>query len=60
MIAFNTDPEAYRLSNGYIVSEQGKPPDFVMEVASPSTAAADVGEKRDYYAEMGIPRVLAV
>lgn len=55
MIAFNADPEAYRLSNGYIVSEQGKPPDFVMEVASPSTAAADVGEKRDYYAEMGIP-----
>ena len=55
LIAFNVRPKDYRLSNGYIVSEQGKPPDFVMEVASISTAATDTGEKRDYYAEMRIP-----
>ena len=48
-------PADYRASNGYIVSEQGKPPDFVLEVASESTAEADVGAKRDYYAELGIP-----
>ena len=54
MIAFDADPEAYRQSNGYVISEQKKPPDFVLEIASPSTAEADVGEKRDYYAEMGI------
>ena len=55
LIAFNVSPGDYRQSNGYIVSEQGKPPDFVMEVASISTASTDTGEKRDYYADMGIP-----
>ncbi len=55
LIAFEVDPVAYEASNGYIVSEQGKPPDFVLEVASESTAEADVGAKRDYYAELGIP-----
>ena len=28
LIAFNADPEAYQNSNGYVISEQGKPPDF--------------------------------
>ena len=37
LIAFDADPEAYHRSNGYIVSEQGKPPDFVLEIGSPST-----------------------
>lgn len=55
LIAFNVSPENYRQSNGYISSEQGKPPDFVMEVASADTAENDTGEKRDYYASMGIP-----
>ena len=55
LIAFNVSPEDYRQSNGYISTEQGKPPDFVMEVASVTTAETDTGEKRDYYASMGIP-----
>ena len=55
LIAFDADPEAYHRSNGYIVSEQGKPPDFVLEIGSPSTGRVDVGEKRDYYAALGIP-----
>ena len=55
LIAFDVSPEDYRASNGYIVSEQGKPPDFVMEVASPSTAEVDTGDKRDDYAFLGIP-----
>ena len=55
LIAFDVSAADYRASNGYIVSEQGKPPDFVLEVASESTAEADVGAKRDYYAELGIP-----
>lgn len=29
-------------------------PDFALEVASPSTAANDIGRKRDLYAELGI------
>ena len=55
LVAFGVDPEVYRRSNGYIVSEQGKPPDFVLEVASESTGAMDVGAKRVDYARLGIP-----
>ena len=55
LIAFNVSPEDYAASNGYIISEQGKPPDFVLEVASESTAETDTGPKRDDYAALGIP-----
>ena len=54
LVAFGVNPEAYRLSNAYVISEQGKPPDFVMEIASPSTGRIDVTEKRDDYEELGI------
>ena len=55
MIAFGVDPALYRQSNGYIISEQGKPPDFVLEVASRSTGGEDTGPKRRDYEAMGIP-----
>ena len=55
MIAFNVDPAGYRARNAYVISEQGKPPDFVLEIASPSTGRNDVGFKRDGYAALGIP-----
>ena len=55
LVAFDVFPDLYKANNGYIVSEQGKPPDFVLEVASPSTAAQDTGPKREDYARMGIP-----
>ncbi len=55
LVAFNVNPADYAASNGYIISEQGKPPDFVMEVASESTARIDMMEKRDDYAALGIP-----
>ena len=48
-------PQAYRDSNGYVISEQGKPPDFVMEIASRSTGRQDVEVKRPGYAGLGIP-----
>ncbi len=54
LVAFGADPAAYRASNGYVVEEQGKPPDFVLEVASESTGEHDVGDKRDYYESLGI------
>lgn len=54
LIAFNVSPTLYRENNGYISSEQGKPPDFVLEVASESTGETDTGEKRDDYATLGI------
>ena len=55
LIAFGVDPEAYHRSNGYIIPEQGKPPDFVLEIASRSTAAVDITDKRRNYAALGIP-----
>ena len=55
LVAFGVDPDAYELSNGYVVAEQGKPPDFVLEIASESTADVDVGAKRRDYAALGIP-----
>lgn len=55
LVAFDADPAAYLARNGYVISEQGKPPDFVMEVASPSTGRRDTQDKRIIYATLGIP-----
>ena len=55
LIALGADPKTYRENNGYIISEQGKPPDFVLEIASRSTGRQDVVEKRTAYANLGIP-----
>ena len=55
LIALGVDrPESYsRL--GYSLEDQGKPPDFVLEVGSPTTALNDYTTKRDGYAAFGIP-----
>ena len=53
LVAFDADPAAYDARNGYMVSEQGKPPDFILEVASRRTATEDLNEKKDYYERMG-------
>ncbi len=53
--AFDVDAEAIRQRNGYVIWEVGKPPDFVLEVASESTADNDTGYKRDLYGRVGIP-----
>ncbi len=55
LVAFDVDPALYRASNGYVIDEQGKPPDFVLEVASPHTGHVDVGEKREACESLGIP-----
>ena len=55
-IAFDVDEEHIRkeMAN-FWVWRIGKLPDFVMEMASKSTAANDLGHKRDLYAELEIP-----
>ena len=55
LIALGADPETYRENNGYIISVQGKPPDFVLEIASRRTGRRDVVQKRARYAALGIP-----
>ena len=47
-------PSEITASNGYAISEIGKPPDFVLEVASKSTGRRDYMEKRDIYAGYGV------
>ena len=54
LIAFNADPELYEHNNGYVVSEQGKALDFVLEVAPSRTRAEDNTNKRDFYALHGV------
>ena len=41
--------------SSYFVWVEGKPPDWVLEVASPGTQADDRGVKRRRYAAMGVP-----
>ena len=41
--------------NSYRVWQEGKPPDWVLEVASDGTVDVDVAEKRREYAEVGVP-----
>ena len=52
--AFDVDAAAIRRRNGYVIWEVGKPPDFVLEVASETTADHDTGRKRELYAALGI------
>ena len=54
LVAFGVDPAAYRETNGYVIAEQGKPPDWVLEIASEGTGQNDVGEKREFYERLGI------
>ena len=55
LVAFDVDPSLYKASNGYIISDHGKPPDFVLEIASPRTGRNDAGRKRVDYAKIGVP-----
>ena len=53
-MALGVDAEAIRKRRGYLIWEVGKPPDFVLEVASQSTVKYDCTGKRDLYAAMGV------
>ena len=55
IIAFGVDAAARMKDNGYLIWEAGKPPDVVIEVASPNTASRDLGIKRDIYADIAVP-----
>ncbi len=54
MVVFDCDMEdAYRI-DGYAIDRQGKPPDFVLEVASKTTGVVDYTAKRGDYERFGI------
>ncbi len=56
-IAFGVDAEAIRPLKLYLPWEAGKTPDWVLEVASESTARQDVNRKPSVYAQIGIPEI---
>ena len=43
-----------RSRDTYKIWEEGKPPDFVLEVASPGTAGDNAGDKMELYARLGV------
>ena len=55
MVAFNIRHARILAQKGYAISEQGKPPDFVLEVASDTTSRRDETLKWRDYASFGIP-----
>ena len=55
MVAFNCNRDLLIRQKGYATLTQGKPPDFVLEVASESTGKVDYTDKRIEYASYGIP-----
>ena len=55
IIAFDCDPERAIERQGYDIDEQGKPPDFALEIASKTTGRVDYTEKRVDYERYGIP-----
>ena len=54
-LAFGVDAQAIRQRKLYLPWEAGKPPDWVLEVASSSTGREDIGRKRAIYARIGVP-----
>lgn len=52
LVSFGVDFSSEEITrvNGYVISEIGKPPDFVLEVASQTTGRRDYIEKRRIYA----------
>ena len=53
-VAYGVNVPSIKRRNGYIIWEVGKPPDFLMEVASSSTHSRDTGFKRRLYADLGV------
>ena len=54
VVAFGVDARAVVSRNGYVIQHAGKPPDFVLEVASRSTGRRDYTVKREGYAGYGV------
>ena len=52
--AYGVDAQEIEDRKMYLPFEAGKPPDFVLEVASPSTMRRDMTTKREIYAEIGV------
>ena len=54
IVAFGVNPKNIISRNGYVISEVGKPPDFVFEVARRGAGRRDYAVKREAYARYGV------
>ena len=54
MVSRNANLDLVIEQRGYAINSQGKPPDFVLEVASPTTGINDYTEKRSDYERYGV------
>jgi len=54
LIAFDADAKAWPPRNGYLIPEQGKPPDFVLEIAPVTPSHLEVATQGASYAAMGV------
>ena len=58
LVAFDlTREQLMATRNGYVISEVGKPPEFVLEVASATTGVADYTRKRDIYMDFRVSEI---
>ena len=55
MVSRNSNLELVAEQRGYAIDSQGKPPDFVLEIASLTTGETDYTEKRSDYERYGVP-----
>ncbi len=55
LIAFDVDSSVVVAEQGYSIDCHGKPPDFVLEITSPTTSLRDETDKRRGYADYGVP-----
>ena len=55
LVAFGVDRAGIISQRGYSIEEQGKPPDFVLEIASENRGQDDYTEKRYAHAAFGVP-----
>ena len=54
-LVFGVDNHAIRPRRLYLPWEAGKPPDWVLEMASPTTGRVDINRKPGVYAHIGVP-----
>ena len=54
IVSRDSDPDLVLEQRGYAIDSQGKPPDFVLEVASQTTGVMDYTRKRSDYERYGV------
>ena len=54
VVAFGVDPKAIIARNGYVISEVGKPPEFILDIAAWTSAPDEEAISLETYSAMGV------